>query len=562
MKINKAKVTNFGSYKDLEFAFNNLGLTLIQGPTGAGKSTVMDLVTWVLFGRTAKNGQVDDVRNWSSQDTTTGVLELTLKNDTIRITRQRGSVKENDLFWEESISGDKIRGKDIKDTQALLNKLLGIDFDSFCISSYFTEFSNSAIFFLAPAKSRRSLFDKIVDLSIPIKLTEKASEDRKKTKSHLLIQDIAHSRQLGKIEQIRHALADTQENLVAFRRKKAEEVLRLTTLSTNFLAEKETKIEYLSLKSYRFQSEKDNAINGLIDKIDGIDEQLSACEGLLEAIEAAQKESKTLTCTRCKQHLPSKKLDSLLEKRAKNNQLVAQRVGYVQRLKEIQDSINPYLESISTITASDNYYLRQLESAKNETNPFVCQVDKLSAQLAVEEKALEDLNSHRTAITTRIADLAQLIDLSSTLRATLLQNEVCSVEARINKILRDHFDGEFSVQFALESSDDLLVNIYKNNVECTYNQLSKGQRQLLKLCFSVSIMGACSNNLGIHNSLLMFDEALDGLDVDFKIKAFSLFSELSKNHESVIVIDHAPELQALFNNSFQVTMRDDCSYIG
>lgn len=36
MKLLKAEVHNFGSYKDLEFDFNDLGLALIHGATGSG----------------------------------------------------------------------------------------------------------------------------------------------------------------------------------------------------------------------------------------------------------------------------------------------------------------------------------------------------------------------------------------------------------------------------------------------------------------------------------------------------------------------------------------------
>jgi ABC-type lipoprotein export system ATPase subunit len=97
-------VTNFGSYKHLEFDFNSNGLTLISGPTGSGKSTLCDIVPWILFGRTSKGGAVDEVRSWDAEEATTGTLML----HGISITRSR---KPNDL----TIDGR--RGKDLNDTQ-------------------------------------------------------------------------------------------------------------------------------------------------------------------------------------------------------------------------------------------------------------------------------------------------------------------------------------------------------------------------------------------------------------------------------------------------------------
>ena len=66
MKLLKASVVNFGSYSKLDFDFNNQGLTLIQGSTGSGKSTLQDIAIWTVLGITAKDGNADDVRNWNN----------------------------------------------------------------------------------------------------------------------------------------------------------------------------------------------------------------------------------------------------------------------------------------------------------------------------------------------------------------------------------------------------------------------------------------------------------------------------------------------------------------
>ena len=49
MILKKMVLDNFGSYEHLEFNFNESGLTLIQGPTGAGKSTLFDGPAWVCY---------------------------------------------------------------------------------------------------------------------------------------------------------------------------------------------------------------------------------------------------------------------------------------------------------------------------------------------------------------------------------------------------------------------------------------------------------------------------------------------------------------------------------
>src|ERR1700733_2695413 len=100
MKILSASVQNFASYKKLDFEFDGQGLALVAGPTGSGKSTLCDVVPWVLFGRTSKGGTVDEVLSWPGDEITSGVITIDDRSGRpFSITRTRGSKpKDNDLF--------------------------------------------------------------------------------------------------------------------------------------------------------------------------------------------------------------------------------------------------------------------------------------------------------------------------------------------------------------------------------------------------------------------------------------------------------------------------------
>ena len=84
---------------------------------------------------------------------------------------------------------------------------------------------------------------------------------------------------------------------------------------------------------------------------------------------------------------------------------------------------------------------------------------------------------------------------------------------------------------------------------------------MLKLSFAVAVMDAVSDNAGTHFNTLFFDEALDGLDTELKLKAFNLLTELSTTHESVFVIDHSDTLKTCFSNSYHVTLENDESRV-
>ena len=126
MRLLEIDVTNFGSYKRFSFDFTNRGLVLIQGHTGSGKSTALDAVVWMLYGQTAKDGNADDIRSWfcSEDEETHGILNIGIGTSSIGITRIRGKV--NDLYWVEESSEEVHRGKDLTETQKLLEKRLGV----------------------------------------------------------------------------------------------------------------------------------------------------------------------------------------------------------------------------------------------------------------------------------------------------------------------------------------------------------------------------------------------------------------------------------------------------
>ena len=173
LRILSIHVNNFASYKELDFDFTSQGLTLLQGATGSGKSTLCDTVTWILFGVTAKGGTVSEVLSWNDDKPCRGSIIVNIHGKEIQILRIRGATKDNDLIlWAD---GKANRGKDLLDTQRLINEKLGINADLYLAGAYLHEFSQTAAFFTTTAKNRRILCEQLADLSLAKVLTSKAS---------------------------------------------------------------------------------------------------------------------------------------------------------------------------------------------------------------------------------------------------------------------------------------------------------------------------------------------------------------------------------------------------
>ena len=571
MRIGKCIVSNFGSYANFAFDYSTPGLSLAYGATGSGKSTIPDVCTWLLFGVTAKDGNADDIRSWQAPNApTSGTLEVYLPTGDITITRVRG--KQNDLYFKTE-AGETIRGKDLAETQKKLNAHLGFDADTYIASAYFHEFNPTGAFFIAKAKDRRNLFERLANLELPRRLAESTSHEKKQTKSEIEEIKLNLSRTAGKIDQVTSALqrAKNQSDDWVQGREAALESIEALLLS--FESDKQRKITDLATKCSSFETSRNTKVDDIIEKLEGLDRDIrddSYFTAQVIAIRATQAETKAQAdiCPTCGTALGDCEDTSfqdaleLIKEQKNHNQTLKLRHSYdIKELKRLQGEVNPYGTQMNAELARSNPYYDQLESEKTRINPYEEQITKDATLLINISDDKDRLTLELGTLEARLSDLSFLYDISANLRGELLKQAVRSIEAHTNETLETHFDAEIRCSFVLDGADSLDVTIHKSGHECSYKQLSKGQRGLLKLAFTTSVMEASANKAGVHFSNLFFDEALSGLDAQLCVKAFALLQELSLEHESILVIDHDLTFQSLFDRKFKVTMTDDISRI-
>ena len=101
MKINKLEIAAFGPFKDTQkIDFNALsvdGLFMLEGPTGSGKSSIIDAIVWAIYGTTAHQAATDKASSSYSKrirsdyaeadEETHVVLEFTAGGQQYRIER-------------------------------------------------------------------------------------------------------------------------------------------------------------------------------------------------------------------------------------------------------------------------------------------------------------------------------------------------------------------------------------------------------------------------------------------------------------------------------------------
>lgn len=571
MKLLRCEVTNFGSYEHFRIDFNQQGLTLVEGPTGSGKSTIMDMPAWILFGVTSKDGNVDEVKNWSKPDElTTGEQVVEVNGTTLSVLRTRGKGNKNDLSWREN-EGETLRGKDLVDTQRLLNLRLGCDSFLYLLSCYYSEFSSSSHFFLANAKDRKALFEKVADLELAVRVAERAAEKKKELKINAKPQELQLATLAGTLSEKRSAAAKLNVAFTEWGNKQAATIKELQEKLVNYDQRQKERAMFESKRQQEHTlmlREKITSLSENIKDLDNCIKPTSFYEGTIALLQEKISHLKNNRCEHCGGVVENKQSDSMQEELTKtgaarfnNLQLISQRHHYAENLADLLDEEKTSGEENKVITIERSLYQSQLNSESNRPNPLSDQFLKIDAEItecAYRQRALE---CELASLTRQISSLELLSEISLELRAHLLKKTVFRIKNEMNNYLSSYFDSEISVRFYIKNNDALDVEIQKNGHDCGFRQLSKGQRQLLKLCFSVVIMNIAAEKSGNKFTTLFLDEPTDGLDPELKLKSFRLFQDLNKRHESVIVIEHNTEFNSMFDNKLSVRLVNDFSEV-
>lgn len=154
---------NLFSYADAEFDFAK-GVTSLEGfnydddtPEGSGKSAIPNTITWVCFGKLPKDATIDSVIR-DTEDSGYGLVRLRNGGEIYR------SRNPNDLYFRRVANGPEIRGTDAKETQAWIQDLLGMGFETFCQAVYFAQ-NGPKKFITASETDKAAILSEIQDLN-------------------------------------------------------------------------------------------------------------------------------------------------------------------------------------------------------------------------------------------------------------------------------------------------------------------------------------------------------------------------------------------------------------
>ncbi len=247
----RLKISGFLSYLDpVEVDFTTFELACISGHNGAGKSSLLDAITWVLFGQARKR---DDTLVNSASETAQVVFTFSYEENLYRVQRilTRGKSTLLEFQIQESERWRPLTEATSRATQARIESILRLDYDTFVNASFFLQ-GKADQFTQQKAGDRKRILSSILGLEMWEVYRERAAERRKAIERELDTLD-------GRLAEINAELGEEPARKV-----------RLNELETELIRLRETrKTQELVMSTIKQAVESLQRQRELVEKLNG-----------------------------------------------------------------------------------------------------------------------------------------------------------------------------------------------------------------------------------------------------------------------------------------------------
>jgi DNA repair exonuclease SbcCD ATPase subunit len=523
-----------------EIDIDKVPKTIVRGVNGAGKSTMLDALCFVLFNKPFRN--INKPQLVSSVNQRDMVVEIEFSANQVDYKIVRG-IKPN--IFEIYQNGTLLnQDADAKDYQAVIEQsILKMNMKSFAQivvlgSASFTPFMQ------LPTPKRREVIEDLLDIQVftamNVLLKKRIDANKEAVKDLKYEMDLLE----GKIdsatrfnESIRVRNEDELSNL----RAKIEDFNQDIDSMTDIIADMQDRVTAL-LKQMEDVGYSDTKLN----KLKTLENQLNT------KVKGFQKEIKFYSendnCPTCKQSIESHfKADEITDRECK--------------VKEIQDSFELLNQEIDTA----NSKLKQVSDIQKEISKLQLDIAKENASIAVLRKSADstqreldvatkrqksedlvdvailnkDLNNKHDQQTANFEDREVLSVASSLLKdggikAAIIKQYIPVINSLANKYLEKL---EFFVNFELDENFSETIKSRHRDV-FSYASFSEGEKAKIDLALLMTWRDVSRLRSSMSTNLLILDEVFDGsLDSSGSELLMEIFSSLGET-TNIFVISH------------------------
>jgi exonuclease SbcC len=158
----KLSLTNFMPYRQAELDFAGIHVACLSGENGAGKSALLDAITWAIWGKTARSRRDDDLIRQGADEMTVD-FAFRLGDNLYRVIRQRRGGKRGSTLLDFQVQDNgrwrSLSESSIRATEEKIVRILHLDYDTFVNSAFLRQGRADEFTVKTPAERKRVLSD-------------------------------------------------------------------------------------------------------------------------------------------------------------------------------------------------------------------------------------------------------------------------------------------------------------------------------------------------------------------------------------------------------------------
>ena len=545
-----------------EIDLNRTTNTLIVGENGAGKSTILDAVTYVLFGKPFRKINKPQLLNTITRKDM--VVEIDFAIGQHKYTIRRG-IKPN-LF--EVLQNDELinQSAEMRDYQEHLEKhILKMNFKSFC-QVVMLGSASFVPFMQLPAGQRREIIEDLLDLQIFTTMNSILKDKVSLNTSEL--RDIASDQKVltEKIKLIQEHLLEKQnsnEKIIAEKKERiADTNVQIVDLGKKYW---ELNVENDTLKELLVD---EKSISTRIDKLAQLRHQIEAKRAVIDKdIKFFEKHDNCPTCT---QAISKDFRDITVDSKVKETETIND--GLIKLAKQYDES-NVKLQQIIDVRTMINNNSMIQHSYKSKIDALADYRDELEAEIKGIAKThaddgdrkLEDLEVELNSVAERYnnsMDEKQVLSAASMLlkdggiKAKIIKQYIPIINKLINKYLSAM---DFFVQFELdEEFNETIKSRFRD--EFSYASFSEGEKMRINLAILFTWRAVAKLRNSASTNLLIMDEVFDSsLDTNGTEEFFKILQQLTSDTNTFIISHKGDQLYDKFEKVLKFEKKQNFS---
>jgi DNA repair exonuclease SbcCD ATPase subunit len=573
MELKTVTAKNFLSIGNATQAvqFNNEHLTLVLGENldqggddagarnGAGKSTIVNAISYALYGQALSNIKKDNLINHINKKNMLVTVDFEKDGVNYRIERGRKpAVLKFYINNEEQKIDDDAQGDSRETQKDILNLLSGMSHDMFkhivALNTYTEPFLS------LKANDQRVMIEQLLGITLLSEKAEALKEQIRETKEAITLESARIEAIQKSNDHIRISLNSLKTKQSAWQSQRNQDI---ATIEHSILQLAEVDIDFEisqheKLKEYNEISAKLTSLN---KERATLETALMQAHKTLEKYKAEYEKLEQNQCPLCSQDLHDDTHEEMKVNCSKN---ISEADEY---LLNIGDKLTDVITEINSLGELDNWpktfyntldeaynhrtnlenLAMQLLHKQNEVDTYQEQIDELSTN-ALQEVDWEHINT-LTSFKEHQEFLAKLLtNKDSFIRKKIIDQNL----AYLNNRLTFYLD-KIGLSHAVVFQNDLSVEITYLGQDLDFDNLSRGERNRLILSLSWAFRDVWESLYqGIN--LLFIDELLDsGLDPNGIENSLSILKKLGRDrNKNIFLISHKEELIGRVNTILKV----------